>query len=145
MYDSWEENLTIGIGRFPDRIRDLREISEQRTFMGVKFLDKKEIFVTKKEVWKWDFETWRKVSKKSWEKEDWSQGWIFAQWSTNIGILEKEKEFKKKWFKMILRNEQWLKNFWEKGKFVVGRKLERGNYGIHNVNFSIIFVAIWTQ
>lgn len=87
----------------------------------------------------------RKVSKKSWEKEDWSQGWIFAQWSTNIGILEKEKEFKKKWFKMILRNEQWLKNFWEKGKFVVGRKLGRGNYGIHNVNFSIIFVAIWTQ
>lgn len=71
--------------------------------------------------------------------------WIFAQWSTNIGILEKEKEFKKKWFKMILRNEQWLKNFWEKGKFVVGRKLGRGNYGIHNVNFSIIFVAIWTQ
>lgn len=38
-----------------------------------------------------------------------------------------------------------LKNFWEKGKFVVGRKLGRGNYGIHNVNFSIIFVAIWMQ
>lgn len=56
MHNSWEENLTIGIGRFPRS----SEIGEQ--FMGVKFLDKEGIFVRK--------ETLRleKIFEKSWDK-----------------------------------------------------------------------------
>lgn len=60
---------------------------------------------------------WKVSKKRNLRRKVWFWGWTFAQW---------------------------LNNFW-KGKFVVGRKLGRGNYGIHNVNFSVIFLVICMQ
>lgn len=105
------------------------------------FLSKRKFFVEKKGVKVWD-----SLRSKSFQKilgrerlvvpslNEYLDRWLQEYWILAWKV-SKKRNLRRKVSSLILNN------FW-KGKFVVGRKLGRSNYGIHNVNFSVIFLVI---
>lgn len=133
---------------FPDLNSRINEHSwrwRSRSFLSKFFVEKKGLKV-------WD-SLWSRL--KSFQKilgrkrlvvpslNEYLDRWLQEYWILAWKVSKKRNLRRKVWF-WGWTFAQWLNNFW-KGKFVVGRKLGRGNYGIHNVNFSVIFLVICMQ